>query len=472
MVRTRFAPSPTGSLHVGNARQAVLNWLFTEKEGGQFILRIEDTDAARNVPGSEQQIVEDLSWLGLDWEEGPTAEGIDRGAYGPYRQTQRNELYREYALRLLASGKLYHCYCTQAELDASRDAAIARGEPARYPGTCRAATPEQIGRWEAEGRPAALRFRMPLGQTITVHDIVYGDVNVQSDGIGDFIVLRSDGQPTYNFAVVVDDLQMEITHVIRGVGHLSNTPRQVVLYQAFEAPEPTFAHVPMVLGEDRQKLSKRHGAQALADYRRQGYHPEALVNYLSLLGWSSPTGEEVLTQAQLVEQISLDRIRNADVVFDPAKLAWLSGKHIERLSLDELLKAVKPFVDRDRFDLTDDLMHVAVAATRTHLTKFSEINDQLAAFFPGGTPARTAAPDVVRAAIAALERIPEWSESALAEAIKAAGKAVNAKGRTLYEPLRMALTGREHGPPFTAVLLVQGRQRVLDGLRAAEQGAQ
>jgi nondiscriminating glutamyl-tRNA synthetase len=467
LVRTRFAPSPTGSLHVGNARQAVLNWLFTEKEGGQFILRIEDTDTARNVPGAEQQIVDDLSWLGLRWAEGPTAEGIDRGAFGPYRQSQRTGLYREYALQLLASGKAYHCYCTQAELDAARDAAIARGESPHYPGTCRDATTDQVARWEAEGRPAALRFRMPVGQTITVHDIVYGDVNVQSDDIGDFIVLRSDGHPTYNFAVVIDDLQMEITHVIRGVGHLSNTPRQVVLYQAFERVEPAFAHVPMVLGEDRQKLSKRHGAQALAEYRREGYHPDGLVNYLSLLSWSSPSGEDVLTPAQLIEQISLERIRNADVVFDPAKLAFLSGKHIERMSLDDLVEAVKPFVDRDRFDLADDLLRVALAATRTHLTRFSDVNEQLAAFYPADAEPRIAASDVIRAALTQLEQIPEWSEGALADAIKATGKAANAKGRALYEPLRIALTGREHGPPFTAVLIVQGREQVIAALRAA-----
>ncbi len=470
-MRTRFAPSPTGSLHVGNARIAVLNWLFTRKHAGQFILRIEDTDTARNVSGAERQILEDLAWLGLDWDEGPTLTDDTRGRFGPYRQSERAALYHDYALRLLAAGHVYHCYCRQDELDAAREAAFARGEQPHYPGTCRNASEEQIAAWQRAGRPAALRFRVPAGQVVTVADLVYGNVQVRSEEIGDFIVLRSAGQPTYNFAVVVDDIQMAITHVIRGVGHLSNTPRQVVLYQAFGTPPPSFAHIPMVLGEDRQKLSKRHGAQALADYRREGYHPAALVNYLSLLGWSSESGEEFLTCERLIEEISLERIGNADVVFDSVKLAWLSAKHIEALPLDQLFEQLQPFVDRLRFPLTDEVLRVAVAATRTHLSRFSDSNQQLATFFPDGAPARGIARQVVGATREQLERLTNWDEPSLTEALKAAGQQAGAKGKALYEPLRLALTGRDHGPPFTAVLLVQGRQQVLERLRSAEQDA-
>jgi nondiscriminating glutamyl-tRNA synthetase len=480
LVRTRFAPSPTGSLHVGNARIAVLNWLFTRQQGGAFILRIEDTDLARNVPGAEAQLMRDLLWLGLDWDEGPLLDDERSGAralgrsgdgsvgHGPYRQSERLSLYQQHAQFLVDSGFVYKCYCTQEELDAAREAAIAGGEDAHYPGTCRNATAAQIEQWQREGRPAALRFRVPEGVEVIVRDVVYGDVHVQSDEVGDFIVLRSDGHPTYNFAVVVDDVLMEITHVIRGVGHLSNTPRQVLLYQAFGQEPPVFAHIPMVLGPDRQKLSKRHGAQALADYAQQGYHPEGLVNYLSLLGWSSPSGEEVLTREQLVREVTLERVGNADVVFDPVKLTWLSAKHIEKMPLDQLVASVKPFVDRARFALSDELLRVAVSATRSHLTRFSDINEQLATFFPVTTTSLEVDSNVLTVAFSHLSGLVAWDEPTLAAAIKNIGQEAGVKGKALYEPLRITLTGHEHGPPLPAVLVVQGRERVLQRLAGAD----
>jgi nondiscriminating glutamyl-tRNA synthetase len=487
LVRTRFAPSPTGSLHVGNARIAVLNWLFTRQQGGEFILRIEDTDVARNVPGAEAQLMFDLMWLGLDWDEGPhpglagpeltrteywsgyaPLSSIQESRYQQYRQSERLHLYQQHAQLLLERGLVYNCYCTQEELAAAREAAIESGEDAQYPGTCRNATASQIEQWEAEGRQAALRFRVPEGQDVLVRDVVYGDVHVKSDEISDFIVLRSDGHATYNFAVVVDDMLMEITHVIRGVGHLSNTPRQVLLYQAFGKETPLFAHIPMVLGPDRQKLSKRHGAQALADYEQQGYQPEGLVNYLSLLGWSSPSGEEVLSREQLVREISLERVGNADVVFDPVKLSWLSAKHIEKMPLDELVAAVKPFVDHARFSLSDDLLRVAVNATRTHFTRFSDINEQLASFFPSGAGATQVDGKIIKVALSHLHKLIAWDEPTLAAAIKNIGQEAGVKGKALYEPLRITLTGHEHGPPLPAVMVVQGRERVLQRLASVE----
>ena len=465
MIRTRFAPSPTGSLHVGNVRVAVLNWLFTRQQGGVFILRIEDTDLERNVEGAEHLLMQDLLWLGLDWDEGPLPDSIDRGAHGPYRQSQRVESYREYALRLREAGHTFDCYCLPEELEALRSSAVEGAAHARYPGTCRNASPAQIEMWKSEGRKPAVRFRMPEGIDIVVDDIVYGQVSVRSDEIGDFIIMRSDGLPTYNFAVVVDDVMMEITHVIRGVGHLSNTPRQVVLYNALREPVPVFAHIPMVLGPDRQKLSKRHGAQALAEYRAEGYHPDGIVNYLSLLGWSSPTGEEFLTREQLTEQISLDRIGNADVVFDPVKLRWLSAKHIERQSLDELAEAIRPFIDV-RYTIDDDRLEIVLAATRTHLARYADINEQLAHFFPEAAPAPMPGNVVLREAYSILATT-EWNEAALQAAIKQIGVTAGVKGKALYEPLRLALTGKEHGPPLPAVMLVQGKQIVSERLRAA-----
>jgi len=478
VVRTRFAPSPTGSLHVGNARMAVLNWLFARKHDGAFILRIEDTDRERNVPGAEAGILEDLRWLGLEWDEGPGVEGpAGEGPHAPYRQSERGAIYRDHAQKLVDAGLAYPCYCTPEEIEAAREAAIARGERPHYAGTCLRLTKDEIARYEREGRRPALRFRTPEEGTIVVHDVVRGDVAFDAADVGDFILLRSDGMPTYNFAVVVDDALMEITHVIRGVGHLSNTPRQVLLYQALGYTPPVFVHAPTVLGPDRQKLSKRHGAKALADYRREGYHPDAIVNYLSLLGWSSPSGDEFLVRERLVSEISLERIRAIDVVFDPEKLRWLSFKHIERMSTEELANAVDAFIDRERYPISQESLPIVVEAVRSHLSCFSEINDHLDPFVPtldaAGAARRdalredAAAQAVLRAARERLSSLPAWDDSAIDAAVREVGAAVGARGRALFEPLRIALTGAEHGPPLAKVAAVLGRAPVLELLDAA-----
>jgi nondiscriminating glutamyl-tRNA synthetase len=331
VVRTRFAPSPTGSLHVGNARIAVLNWLLARKHEGAFILRIEDTDAERNVPGAEAGVLADLRWLGLDWDEGPGDGAGNRGERGPYRQSERLEIYQAHAEILRRAGHAYPCFCSAERLEAQRAEALVRGENPGYDGTCRSLAPEAAAALQREGRPAVLRFRTPEAGTIRVQDAVRGAIDFAAAEVSDFVLLRSDGSPTYNFAVVVDDVLMDVTHVIRGSGHLSNTPRQILLFHALERPAPTFAHVPTVLGPDRQKLSKRHGAAALADYRAEGIHPDGLLNYLSLLSWSSPSGDEVLTRERLIQEISLERIGVADAIFDRTKLLWLSARHIERM---------------------------------------------------------------------------------------------------------------------------------------------
>lgn len=470
-MRTRFAPSPTGALHVGNARVAVFNWLLTRRREGTFILRIEDTDLERTVPGSEEQICADLHWLGLDWDEGPAYAGAPSpGPHAPYRQSERLAQYREQAQHLLIRGNLYPCYCTPSELEAMRREARAHALPYHYNGHCRDLTGAQRAAFEAEGRVPALRFRVPEDREVEFRDAVRGVIRVHTRELGDFIVQRPDGLPTYNFAVVVDDIAMEITHVIRGAGHLSNTPRQVLVFQALGAELPVFAHVPTVLGPDRQKLSKRHGARSIADYRREGYHADAVVNYLSLLSWSSPTGEEFLDREQLVEAVSLDRVGAADVIFDPAKLRWLSSKHIEAMPLERLVPAVLPFIDHTRYAIPDELVSLAVDAVRTHLATFSDINEALAAYFPAtdGTlaaPAEDAAGvAVIDAALSGLEQLATWDEATVSQAVKQIGRQTGTRGRALYEPLRRALTGRDHGPPFVALLLVQGRAAVLDRL--------
>lgn len=456
MIRTRFAPSPTGSLHVGNARIAVLNWLFTRHHDGCFVLRIEDTDIERNVGGAEAGIREDLLWLGLDWDEGP-----GHGAYGPYRQSERGDSYRRHARRLRESGDAYPCFCSAD----TPDDALERREQCACASLDAASAAARI-----ETEPHTLRFRVPRAHTIVIEDAVRGHVEFATQEIADFVLLRSDGRPTYNFAVVVDDIEMRISHVIRGVGHLSNTPRQALLFDALHAQRPVFAHVPMVLGPDRQKLSKRHGAAGMAEYRAQGYHPEGLLNYLSLLSWSSPSGEDVLTRERLIAEISLDRIGVADAMFDPAKLSWLSSKHIERMQLDELVEAVRPFVDRARFELDDMRLRVAVAATRTHYATFADVNEQLAAFFPEDY-VRVGEPHAaITTSLSVLCELDEWTEDALRAALQAISRVSGVKGRELYVPLRLALTGREHGPPLPAVMFVQGRESVLAALGSTGDG--
>ncbi len=470
MVRTRFAPSPTGSLHVGNARLAVLNWLFARHHGGAFVLRIEDTDVERNVAGSEQAILRDLRWLGLDWDEGPAYEGTPApGAYGPYRQSERLDVYRAAADRLTARGLTYPCYCTDEEVAARR--ALLEEGVAEAPDPCATLTATARAAHEAAGRRPAVRFRVDVDAPVQVEDVVRGTVEFAPETLSDFVLLRSDGRPTYNFGVVVDDIAMQITHVIRGAGHLPNTPRQVLLFRAFDAPLPVFAHVPTVLGPDRRKLSKRTGAQALEEYRAEGFHPDGMVNYLSLLSWSSPTGAEVLTRTELIEQVTLERIGASDVVFDPDKLRWMSEKHIAAMSPEALARAVRPFLPAP-LPFDEALLPEAIAAVRTHLQTFGDAPQQLATLLPpAGSPAAPGADEtgVLRSAQVRLADA-DWSADALKRAIQEIGREAGVKGPALYTPLRRALTGAEHGPNLVAILRVQGRETVLASLQAALAG--
>jgi len=465
-VRTRFAPSPTGELHAGNARVAVLSWLFARHHDGDFLLRIEDTDLGRNVAGAEAGIVEDLRWLGIEPDEGP---GLG-GDHGPYRQSDRLEFYRRHADRLLADGRAYPCYCTTEELERRREAALEQGLPPAYDGTCRALDASAIAPLKGEGRAAALRFRMPESGTIEVQDAVRGGVPFEAAELGDFVILRSDGLPTYNFAVVVDDALMEVSHVIRGVGHLSNTPRQVALYHALGWAPPVFAHVPTVLGPDRQKLSKRHGATSLAQYRREGVHPDALLNYLSLLSWSSPSGEELLSRERLVAEISLERLRASDVVFDDEKLRWLSARHIERMELAELVERVRPHLSGRAAAMGEAALAVALGAVRSHLRTFGEADALLEPFRADAPPAAPPADGgraVLEQAAERLRALEEWGEQPVAQAIREAGKAADARGPRLYHPLRLAVTGQGEGPPLAALITVLGRDEAVRRLERA-----
>ncbi len=462
-VRTRFAPSPTGRLHAGNARVAVFNWAFARHHQGAFILRVEDTDIERNVENSLESILEDMRWLGIPWDEGPEVGG----EFGPYRQSERLSGYADAARRLVRAGLAYPCYC---DLDGAGEAGF------RYPGTCRTLAPELRARREREGVRPITRFRVPADE-IVVRDEVYGTVAFPPGEFGDFVIVRADGRPTYNFAVVVDDIAMRITHVIRGVGHLSNTPKQAALFDALDVARPVFAHLPMVLGTDRRKLSKREGASSLAMLREAGYPASAVVNYLSLLGWSSPGGEEILTPAQLVRQVGLERIGTSNTVYDPDKLRWVSGRHIARMPLAELANAVAPFIDlarvpADRYDLAR-----AVDVIRGRMTTFAEVNDHLSLFLVASSPELSSvqaalrddakASAVLRAVTGRLAALPVWEAPAIGRAIRAAGKEAGARGPALFHPVREAVTGRKSGPDLGRVLSVYGREETLGRISAA-----
>lgn len=470
-VRTRFAPSPTGSLHLGNVRIAVFNWLFARHHGGRFVLRIEDTDVERNVEAAEEGMLADLRWLGLEWDEGPDVGG----PYGPYRQSERAESYHRATERLLERGRAYRCYCTEEELAGMRVEVSGGGEVLRYAGRCRALTDAERRTFEEEGRRHSVRFALPEGlDEVQVEDEIRGPISFPASDMDDFVILRSDGRPTYNFAVVVDDAAMEITHVIRGAGHLSNTPRQLLLFRALEGEPPRFAHLPTVLSPRGGKLSKREGAAAVAELRERGYLPEGVVNYLSLLGWSSPDGEEVLTPAELAERVSLDRVGAADTVYDPEKLRWMSGQHLARMDLETLVGAVEPFLDRERCPLEDERLAWAVDALRTRLSTLGEIDEHLHLVCPEPGPTLDAArrelredPDDRRLLEALRQRLEEaepWDPEHVGEAVRATGKELGVRGADLFHPVRKALTGSESGPDLGKVLAALGRPEALSRL--------
>lgn len=450
-VRTRFAPSPTGSLHLGNVRIAIFNWLFARRYGGEFIVRLEDTDTERNLPGSEAAILQDLGWLGLDWDEGP-----DRGGkHGPYRQSERGDLYRAAAEALLAEGSAYLSHDTPEE--------AAGTDEDRTP--FRARPPEEEARRASLGIPPVIRFRVPLAP-IHFKDEVRGPISFAGNDIGDFVILRSDGRPTYNFAVVVDDVGMDITHVIRGAGHLSNTPRQAILFDAMGAPRPLFVHLPTVLGADRKKLSKRQGAEAVSELRDRGVLPAAVMNYLSLLGWSSPDGEEVFQVSDLVERISLERLGSTDTVYDPDKMRWMAARHLSLLDDAELSRAVEPWLDRRRFPLEGSRLEAAVAGVRSHMAALGEISTALEPFYPGDEvlrdeweelrkdPEAVRVLGLVRARLGTLRST--WEEGLLTGAVREAGKEAGIRGAGLFHPVRRALTAATSGPELGKVLLALG----------------
>ena len=468
-VRVRFAPSPTGRLHLGNLRIAAFNWLFARRHGGRFVLRIEDTDPERTVPGSEASILDDLRWLGLRWDEGPDVGG----PFAPYRQSERAPLHRAAVDELVARGRAYLCFCTAEELAGHRSA-TAGGEVLRYPGTCRELSDARRAELSSSGRASVVRFRLPESDAVVIDDAVRGSVVFPMADLDDFVLLRTDGRATYNLAVVVDDVGMGITHVIRGAGHLSNTHKQALLFDALGRDRPVFAHLPTVLAPDGRPLSKRHGAQSLDHLRAQGYHPAAVVNYLSLLGWSAPDGREVLALDELAELTSLERAGAADTVLDPEKLRWMSGQHLAAMPLDDLVEAVRPWLEGS--GIPEAALPATVAALRTRLHTLSEIREHLPLLHPpadalaGAHTELRGHPEAERVLAAVRRHLAEqgsWEAPPLGAAVRAAGKEAGVGGARLFHPVRQALTATTSGPDLGLVLAALGREEALGRLAGA-----
>ncbi len=458
-MRVRFAPSPTGQLHVGNARTALFNWLLARGAGGKLILRIEDTDVERSSPESEATILRDLRWLGLDWDEGPDVGG----SRGPYRQSERLHLYESYAHELLQTGQAYYCFCTTAQLEAERQEALAEGRPARYAGTCRRLTPEQAQARIAAGERPAVRFRIPEHTDVVFTDVVRGDVRFQTDVIGDPIITRADGHPAYNFAAVVDDALMEVTHVIRGEDHISNTPRQILLYRALGFTPPIFAHLALVMGPDHGPLSKRHGATSVAEFRSKGYLPEALVNYLALIGWSPGGGDELLPIEELARRFSLEAVGHSAGVFDEEKLAWVNRHYLKTSDPARLAALVVPYFNAAGVEMTPEtrgleFLASAMPMASASVDRLDQVPARLAFLFDFSPERSLEDPrvrtelttDGARAVVVALAEELAQAPRLDRERFRAVANQVKTrtgrKGRALLHPIRLVLTARPEGP--------------------------
>jgi nondiscriminating glutamyl-tRNA synthetase len=458
-MRVRFAPSPTGQLHVGNARTALFNWLLARGAGGTFILRIEDTDVDRSSRKSEAAIIRDLHWLGLGWDEGPDIHG----SRGPYRQSERLHLYQSYASELLSADAAYHCFCSTAQLDAERQGAVAAGRPAHYAGTCRRLPRDQASARIAAGERPAIRFRVPAERDVVFHDLVRGDVRFRTDVIGDPIIVRGDGHPAYNFAVVVDDALMEITHVIRGEDHISNTPRQILLYEAMGFTPPAFAHLSMVMGPDHSPLSKRHGATSVAEFHSKGYLPEALVNYLALIGWSPGGGDELLPIDELARRFSLEGVGHSAGVFDEEKLAWVNRHYLKLADPARLAELSLPYFNDAGVRMTPDargleFLASAMVMASASVDRLNQVPGRLAFLFDYDVEAVVSAPrlleemraDPARSVVSALAEALASAPRLDRERFRAVANDVKArtgqKGKALFHPIRIALTGRAEGP--------------------------
>ncbi len=478
-IRVRFAPSPTGNLHIGGARTALFNWLFARHNGGTFILRIDDTDFARSMEESKRGILSALRWLGLDWDEGPEVGG----PHAPYAQSERLPLYEKAARELVEKGLAYPCYCTPEELAERRKQAMEEGRAPRYDGRCRHLSQQERIKLEQEGRRPALRLRIPdTGETV-VHDFFRGGVAFANEVLDDFIIVKSNGIPAYNFASVVDDAEMQITHIIRAEEHLSNTPRQILVFQALEKPLPVFAHVPMILAPDRSKLSKRHGATSVEEFRDQGYLPDALINYLALLGWSPEGEEEILSLSELVRQFSLERVGKTAAIYDTKKLTWINGHYLNEIDLDRAVELAIPFLQKKGLvpeEIPEDLMvyiRKVVEVVRTRVKTLAEIADASDYFFDDDFTyeekgvkkhfQKEGVASLLQAAGQRLAGLETFDLETTEEAYRNLSEELGVKAGDIIHPTRLALSGRTMGPGLFDIMVILGKERTLERLERA-----
>ncbi len=505
-VRTRFAPSPTGYLHVGGARTALFNFLYARSRGGTFILRIEDTDQARSSQTSCDQMINSMKWLGIEWDEGYQKE---KGRYGPYRQSERLSIYHEHIDKLLEEEKAYRCFCTTKELESKKERCEAMGLPPTYDGKCRSLSKTEIQEKIDQKEPHTIRFKIPDQKVVSFKDYVQGDVHFEPSLIGDFIILKSDKFPSYNFAVVVDDHLMRINHVIRGVGHLSNTPRQILIFQAFGWKAPTWVHVSEIIGSDRKKLSKRHGAVNIMKFREIGYPSEAFVNYMTLLGWAPPDGAEYMSLDKIIQQFDIERCSKSPAMFDvfdlasiggielnktntaefqkhllpKSKLNWISNQTIRDKSKSQYLEEIAPFVENsleeNSLRLEKEKLNEILLNLRIYLDYYWQIGRYLNDFLINDASIFTKdalnflnkgfSQKLIENFTQKINEVDHFDEPSIKEAIKRTGDASGVKGKELFMSLRAAVTGKLHGLELPVYIRLLGKDMVLERLKMASQ---
>ncbi|KON82794.1 glutamate--tRNA ligase [Rossellomorea marisflavi] len=472
-VRVRYAPSPTGHLHIGNARTALFNYLYARSVGGKFIIRIEDTDKKRNIEGGEESQLKYLQWLGIDWDESVDKEG----EYGPYRQSERNHIYEQYLNELLESGKAYKCYCTEEELEAEREAQSASGQMPRYSGKCRNLTAEEQEKLAAEGRQPSIRFRVPEGRVFSFNDIVKDEVSFESDGIGDFVIAKKDGTPTYNFAVAVDDYLMKISHVLRGEDHISNTPKQLMIFDALGWEPPVFGHMTLIVNESRKKLSKRDESiiQFIEQYEALGYLPEALFNFIALLGWSPKGEDELFSREEFIKIFDPERLSTSSALFDNQKLTWMNNQYMKALDLDQVVALAEPHlikagkISGNPTAEEHEWVRRVVGLYQEQMSFGAEIVELSEMFFKDDLEYDAEAkavldeeevPEVLRAFLDEIEALETYEAAEIKKSIKNVQKSTGHKGKKLFMPIRVAVTGQTHGPELPNAIELLGKDKV------------
>lgn len=471
-IRVRFPPSPTGNLHIGNARTALFNYLFCRHHEGTFVFRIEDTDFARSTEAFMQNEIDAMNWLQIRWDEGIQVGG----AYAPYKQSERLPIYQRYIDQLLQEGKAYRCFCTPEQIEQDRQASVGGEIVGKYSGRCRYLSSNETEDNLKKQIPFVIRYRLPENvQQITIHDLIRGKMTFSSDQLDDFVLVRSDGIPTYNYAVTIDDATMEITHVIRGEDHLfGNTPRQILLYRDLHFQIPEFAHLPMILGSDKTKLSKRHGAFAVTDYKDMGFLPDAMVNYMALLGWSPKSNEEVFSMEEMIERFDLSHVNISPAVFDYEKLKWFNQQHMKRKSTHFLVEVAKPFIEQNTLarkwtgshaDMLENILEalrkylVTLQDFPAYLEKYQQVAKlDLNAFLSQLQPSLF----LLEAFQKGVDSLSEWNTDMISNLIQMIGKNLQIKGKNLYHPLRLAVTNEEQGPDLPVIMLIMGKKAVLE----------